>query len=182
MGSDAREMCSTVAEATQEAVLPMALETRYETIGQWRLPVLAVPRPTSVLSTSVRAPIGNAVANSAKAKQRTADWKRAVGGAVRAAGGTSRRDPRDHWAITMGFAFHPRLHGSGSFDVENFMKPTLDAIAAGLFAAVDVDVATIVAWKHDDSNFRHILVHRLPDVRADCEEGAAVFICGWSIR
>jgi hypothetical protein len=79
--------------------------------------------------------------------------------------------------VTLGLSFHPGSHGNQSLDVENFIKPTLDAVAAGLFSANSVSLETLSRWHHDDSNFNHLLIHRLGDARDSSSEGGALFVC-----
>ena len=56
---------------------------------------------------------------------------------------------RDH---KLEFRFHPANHGYQSLDVENFLKPVIDAVAAGLFCEKEEDPLKIEHWNYDDSN------------------------------
>jgi hypothetical protein len=74
-------------------------------------------------------------------------------------------------------SFHLGSHGHRQdLDVENFLKPAFDALACGLFVTAEQDLATIRRWHFDDSVFRHLLVHRLPDAKSPSEEGAAFIV------
>lgn len=55
------------------------------------------------------------------------------------------------------------FHGSQPLDVENILKPTFDALAAGLCCEQKQDPRTIGRYDFDDSNFRYRFVQRLPD-------------------
>ena len=87
-------------------------------------------------------------------------------------------DPGDHYAISLAFRFHPGFHGGPNqkLDVENFVKPVLDAVAAGLFCDAETDPHSIDRWDFDDSNFNTLFVHRLPNTTDSRKEGVAVFV------
>ena len=146
-------------------------------IGPWNHQVLVFEGYSNVLAVPVRARIGNSITTSPTGKNHTAKWKLAVGDSVRAVRGPEPWMPRDRYVITLGFSFHCPSHGNQPLDVENFIKPTLDALAAGLFSPTDTDLTTLVRWGYDDSNFTHFFIHRLPDALTQDEEGAALFIC-----
>ena len=63
-----------------------------------------------------------------------------------------------------------------ALDVENFLKPTFDALAAGLFCASDQDPGQIRRYTYDDSNFRYLFVHRLADAESPELEGVGVVV------
>ena len=56
---------------------------------------------------------------------------------------------------------------------KNFLKPTLDALAAGLFRHDSVEPAEIQKYDYDDSGFRSLFVNRLEDARTEENEGVA---------
>jgi len=85
------------------------------------------------------------------------------------------------YLISIGFSFHLPSHGNRQLDVENFIKPTLDALAAGLFCADDLDPTTIERYDFDDSNFRRIFVHRLADAGSSSAEGVAIHLSARSL-
>ena len=43
-------------------------------------------------------------------------------------------------------------------DVDNFVKPIIDALAAGLFCDPQIDPNNIPHWNYDDSNFNTLLI------------------------
>ena len=104
-------------------------------------------------------------------KRRLVDWKQNVAETTKAYRGTSPWDSSDHYAISIGFSFCLQAHGNQELDVENFIKPTIDALAAGLFCTNDQDVSAIERYNYDGSNFRYLFVHRLDDALAPDEEG-----------
>ena len=135
----------------------------------------ADPSPEPLLLV-VRGVIGNSVPTGNAGKARTANWKVQVASAVMAARGTDSWNPSRKFAISLGMRFHLPIHGHRPLDPENFIKPVLDAVAAGLFCEPGVDPAYIQRWDFDDSNFRTLLVHRLTDAEAEREEGMAISI------
>jgi len=155
------------------------LKLTLERLGAWDLIALRFAVERGSVPGFVIAPIGNSVADSERGKQRTADWK------VKVAREVQRRRPEkmpmaaERYAVTIGFSFHFPSHGNQKLDVENFMKPTLDAIACGIFGAENLDPETVARWHFDDSRFGHLLIHRLPDAATLEGEGAALLIsCG----
>ena len=85
-------------------------------------------------------------------------------------------DPGHEYAISLALRFHPGYHGGRTLDVENFIKPILDGIAAGIFCNASTDPSTINRWNFDDSNFNTLLVHRLPDTGVPRGEGVSIFV------
>ena len=124
----------------------------------------------------MRGVIGNSIPTGNAGKARTANWKVQVASAVMAVRGTDPWNPSKEFAISLGMRFHLPSHGYRQLDPENFMKPIIDAVAAGLFCEPDVNPAHIQRWDFDDSNFRTLLVHRLPDAEVKSEEGMAISI------
>ena len=120
--------------------------------------------------------IANSVYTSQSGKERLIDWKQNVARIVKACRGPDPWDPHDHYAISVGFSFNLRAHGNRQLDVENFVKPTIDALAAGLFCTNDQDIAAIKRYDYDDSNFRYLFLHRLGDAPTEFEEGVGIYI------
>ena len=69
----------------------------------------------------------------------------------------------------------PRTSLQG-LDVENFIKPILDAIAAGLLYDEETDLSTVKKWNYNDSNFNTLLIHRLADATKRQDEGIAISV------
>ena len=125
-------------------------------------------------------------------------WKVRVASAVKAARGEGPWNLAFAYAITVGISFHlPSHNNPKQLDVENFVKPIIDATAAGLFCGNQTDPATIQSsrrrpggrvgyepgavpmryWAdYDDSGFTTLLIHRLPDAPSREAEGAAIAV------
>ncbi len=58
-------------------------------------------------------------------------------------------------------------------DLENFVKPTQDAVAAGPFCPAWEDLAKLRRWDFDDSNFTKLFITRLFDAESAASEGLA---------
>lgn len=70
--------------------------------------------------------------------------------------------------------FCPFVHRNRELDVDNFLKPLLDGIAAGLFC--DTTIEKIEHFLFDDSNFLKLYVERLSNTMNANEEGVLVTI------
>jgi len=123
----------------------------------------------------VKGPVINSVTEH---KKKLREWKEKVALAVKDRRGG---DPwcSDHlYAVTLQFHFRPLRNQKQ--DVDNFVKPVLDGLAAGLFLSEDQDVREIptFAAQHgvDDSNFRILLIHRLRNAETEAEEGVRLFV------
>jgi hypothetical protein len=138
------------------------------------MPVLVL-EGAQELAVHARGYVGNSIATSSIGKSRTTAWKLNVA-AVTRAGRSAAWRPGDVFAITIGYSFHLPSHGNRYLDIENFLKPTLDAVAAGLFCDDATDLATLARWDYDDSNFAHLLAHRLPWAPSADKEGAEIFV------
>ena len=80
-----------------------------------------------------------------------------------------------HYAVSIGLAL---VESPQSRDVDNYIKPILDAIAVGLFCNEDTDIRSISRWgggKFDDSCFGTLLAHRLPNAKPH-EAGVALSV------
>ena len=119
--------------------------------------------------------IGNSVPNGSEGKAKQTRWKIQVASRVKEARGECPWQDGDSYAITVGFSFHMPCHGNQKkLDVENFVKPAIDALAAGLFC--QVNPRDIQRWGCNDSNFTTLLIHRLPDAVSREAEGAAIAV------
>jgi hypothetical protein len=154
------------------------LKLNVEKAGPWRFDALHFSAESWAFRSHALGLIGNSVTTGVSGRQRTAEWKTTLATSVRAARPAHVPSEPERYAISIGFSFHLPSHGNHKLDIENFMKPTLDAIACGLFCARNLDLATVARWHFDDARFAHLLVHRLPDAKAADHEGAAIFISG----
>ena len=126
-----------------------------------------------LISTCVRGTIINSITEQ---KERLQTWKRTVASAIRRERGGATWNPDHFYAITLEFRFHPANHGNQTLDVENDVKPVVDAVAAGLFMAAEEDPSAIRLWNFPDSNFRTLLIHRAADPPSAEQEGICVFV------
>ena len=151
-------------------------------IGEWTVPTIEFKDAScKPLHVPVKCTIINSTGDGEKQKK----WKRKVASAVKA---KRERKPHpwssDHrYAISIGFIFHRSNHGGqvncrgqAELDVDNFVKPVVDAIAAGLFCPDSTEPQDIERWGYDDSNFNTLLIHRLPDAQTPCDEGIAISV------
>ncbi len=152
----------------------------YRNIGRWTAPTLEL---TDSERTPLRLPIMGYVANSIATRETVKPWKVTVASKIKAARGMGPWDPQLYYAISIGFSFHPQSHGNRRrsdgqvhLDVENFVKPVIDGLAAGLFCDNDKDPSRIELWNYDDSNFNTLLIHRLPDAAKPEDEGIAISV------
>ena len=120
--------------------------------------------------------IGNSAPTSQTGKSVLANWRIQVASRIKEARGERPWNPADSYAVTIGFSFHLPSHGNQTLDAENFVKPTVDALAAGLFCAPQVNPRNIPRWNYDDSGFTTLLIHRLPDAPTREAEGAAIAV------
>ena len=120
--------------------------------------------------------VRTAHAGNADRKRKRQDWKARVACAVKDERGGAKWDHEYLFAITLQFSFHPDNRGPAQWDVENYVKPVVDAVAAGLFCEEHEDPREIQRWGHLDSNFRTLLIHRRPDPPSADQEGVHIFV------
>ncbi len=149
---------------------------KYRTIGDYQTPVIELPESIRLLSVPVSGVIGNSIPTSPTGKANLQDWKINVARTVKESRGDAPWDPSKQYAITLGIQFCLALHGHQPLDVENFIKPIIDALAAGLFCNPDTDPAAIERFNYDDSNFNTLLIHRLPDTNQPSREGVGIHV------
>jgi hypothetical protein len=145
-------------------------------IGIWNLSVVVFSNEARRILIPVHAIIGNSITTSSKGKNTSLDWKRAVASAAKKARGPKPLEPSAVYSISGGFAFHPRSHANRTLDVENYLKPAFDGLAAGLFCDNDEDCHSLSRFAYDDSGFRYLFAYRLPDASAASEEGVAIVV------
>lgn len=145
-------------------------------VGPWTVESVVFEEEELCVMVPVHGLVGNSVPTSPSGKERLVNWKRAVATAGKSARGLVRLSPRWLYAISAGFSFNQAAHGNQPLDVENFLKPSLDALAAGLFCDEEQDPRQIARYDYDDSNFRYLFVQRLEDAPARSEEGAGFVV------
>ena len=143
-------------------------------IGPWTVPVIELAGSTKDLHLPVSGVIINSITDGQRGRERQQGWKVAVASRVKAERGAEPWLPQDSYAISLSFCFHSGNHGNRPLDVENFVKPVVDALAAGLFCPPEQNPQDIASWKFDDSNFNTLLIHRLEDAPRREDEGIAI--------
>ena len=151
------------------------LAFRERTIGDFTIPTLDRGDEQRSLTLPVSGFIANSIYTSRTGKARLDGWKAEVMSAVKAKRGGRAWNSNAKFAVSIGFRFNAANHGSQPLDVENFLKPVVDALAAGLFCDNETDAKDVRIWNYDDSNFDTLLIHRLPD--APRRDGEGVAIC-----
>ena len=151
-------------------------EIDVERLADLGVPVINLCGSTDTLTVSVIGTIANSVPTTDTGKDNLASWKIQIASEVKAARGDRQWDSSKRYAISLVLKFCMELHGYRALDVDNFTKPIIDAIAAGLFCEDDTDLADIPRWNYDDSNFNTLLFHRLPDTSDPRKEGVAVHV------
>ena len=149
---------------------------RNQRIGDFAIPTIKRGDAKRTLHLPVSGFIANSVPTSRTGEARLDEWKIRVATAVKAARRGRAWNPNDKFAVSIGFRFNAANHGNRKMDVENFLKPVVDALAAGLFCDDATDPRRIRRWDYDDSNFDTLLIHRLPDAPTPQGEGVAICV------
>ena len=144
----------------------------YRKIGPWSIPIIELEGATHNLQQH----ISDRIANSTDTKEHLKTWKVKVASQVKSERGGKPWNSENNYAISVGLSFCPRNHGNVPFDVDNFIKPILDTVAAGLFCEAEKDLQKIESWNYPDSNFNTLLIHRLSDTSRKEDEGIAIFV------
>ena len=152
----------------------MTLALSQRTVDGWSVPAVLFADADDGLELRVSGTIINSVPDR---KDAQLDWKRRIASEVRDARGGGPWDAGQRYAISLALRFCPALHGHRSdFDVENFIKPVLDGLAAGLFSPPEQDPRLIKRFDYDDSNFSTLFIHRLSDAARPDGEGVAISV------
>ncbi len=147
-------------------------ELEFRARGSMVVPTLELPDSDRNLYVYLQGPIINSITARTEALR---NWKERVVAAVQKRRGEAAWNPESEFAITLVLKFCPQLHGGHQkLDVENFIKPIIDGLAAGLFCEPGTEPSDIKRFDYDDSNFDLLLIQRLPDVREPSEEGVAI--------
>lgn len=147
-------------------------------IGELTVPTIEFK---DALCTPLHVPVNHKIINSTPVSSKEQKkWKVRVASEVYAKRGTQPWCDRDKYAISLAMCFHPGNHGNRKqhkdLDVDNYVKPILDAIAVGLFCPNSTELCNISSWDCNDSNFNTLLIHRLPDAQSTCDEGIAISV------
>lgn len=108
-------------------------------------------------------------------KENQLEWKRTVAKSVYLNKTSELHSPKDYYAISLNMRFNIKNHHAKKLDVENYVKPIVDAIAMGLFSH-GIDLDKITKFDADDSNFHHLYIERSNDVSNPTEEGVVIVV------
>lgn len=138
------------------------------------LHILTFPNSSFSVTITVFGMIANFTPTTQRGRKRLQEWKRKIALQIQ----SSKSLPLDSncsFTISIGMKFHPLTHGYQKLDLDNYSKPILDAIAAGLFSDENTDLSNLTTYNQfDDSNFHHIYLERLPD--ADSADRESIII------
>jgi hypothetical protein len=147
-----------------------------EQVGSWLVSAVVFAKERRRIPLPVHSIIGNSVPTSPSGKAVLLQWKRTVAAAAKQARGGAALDPRWIYSISAGFSFHMPSHGNQGLEVENFLKPTFDGLAAGLFCDATVDCMGLERFAYDDTGFKYLFVYRLPDSNSASDEGVGFVV------
>jgi hypothetical protein len=147
-----------------------------EEVGRWTVSAVTFTLEQRRVAFPVYAIIGNSVPTSSSGRAVLLNWKRSVAAAAKAARRGAPLDPCWVYSISAGFSFHTPSHNNQRLDVENFLKPTFDALAAGLFREPEVECQQLDRFAFDATGFKYLFVYRLPDARLASEEGVGFVV------
>lgn len=131
----------------------------------------------NILSIIILGMIANVSPNTKGGRQRLQLWKRKIAIDTKLHRGNVVFNPDNQYALSIGMKFHPYTHGNQKLDLDNFIKPIIDGIAAGLFSNDGENLSQLSKYNQfDDSNFQFIFMERLPDAKAESQEGISVIV------
>lgn len=145
-------------------------------VGNWPLQAVVFREEQLRIALPVHAIIGNSVPNSPSGKAVLLRWKRTVAAAAKQVRGQVPLNGASVYSISAGFSFHMPSHGNQGLEVENFLKPTFDALAAGLLCEPIVDCQQLERFGYDDTGFKYLFVYRLPDAPSAAAEGVGFVV------
>ena len=102
----------------------------------WSIPTVAFNDPVcQPLQLIVLGNIRNATSLGRWGKRSLQDWKVRIATRVKERRGDRAWFCENEFAISLGLRFHNDNHRGQKLDAENYIKPILDALAAGLFCS-----------------------------------------------
>ena len=149
----------------------MTLTLEQRTVGGWSVPTVRFADEARGLELRLSGEIINSITER---KDAQLAWKRMIAAEVKGARGGGPWDVRQRYAISLAMRFCPATHRNQRLDAENFAKPVLDGLAAGLFCPPDQNPRAIGRFNYDDSGFATLFIHRLPDAPRPDDEGVAI--------
>ena len=149
----------------------MKIQLKTDNIGGCDVRHLDFLEGRIVLKTFVYGKIINSVIDASK-KQYQVEWKHKIANQVFSTRNDLQNE-NDHYAISLSMMFYADKRKR---DVENYIKPIIDAIAVGLFTKNKEELDSITEFNKDDSNFNHIYVERLTDTVDPLKQGVAITV------
>ena len=142
--------------------------------GWGRVPMVRYTGETRSLVVAIDGVVRNSIPNTQKARAELHEWKRRVTQAVGGRRGARPWNPHDMYTVSLALRFHLPNHHNREVDIDNYCKPVLDAVAAGLFDPAPNDVT---GWRgYPEHRFRTLLVHRLRDGADPAQEGVVIAV------
>jgi len=150
------------------------LKMVYENVNGWNFYALEFTNDKNILKKLVPGKLSNSQTDGGKKIRFECQTK--IANEIRTIRGPIPRNEKNKFAISLGMKFtqdHPNQ--DQQFDVDNFIKPIFQGIAAGLFSDGELPPDIEDFRKYDDSCFTHLYVERLDD-RAE-SGGVAKLFC-----
>lgn len=155
----------------------LKLQFKTKKVLDWSLTWLEFSNGKTVIDTIVYGAIANVSPTTEGGREKLQRWKRQISMEIKSKRGKQAHDSKNHYVVSLGMRFHTKNHGDGQIDVDNFIKPILDGIAAGLFCDENDDLSIINSYNQfDDSNFRHLYVERIVNNEPQKEEGVSIVV------
>lgn len=117
----------------------------------------------SYSDTILQKTIRGRIINSIDSSKNSLEWKRKIAKLIYDSRRGANFSSDCNYAISLSMRFLPSLHGNHKLDVENFTKPILDGIAAGLFCPIKQDPLQITRFNYDDSNFNTLFIEKFEE-------------------
>ena len=153
------------------------MQFRTKTVSDWSLNWLEFLNSKTIISTILYETIANVSPTTEGGREKLQRWKRQIAMEIKSKRGELAHNPKNHYVVSLGMRFHTKNHGVGQIDVDNFIKPILDGIAAGLFCDENDDLSILERYNQfDDSNFRHLYVERVVNDEPQKEEGVSIVV------
>ena len=143
----------------------------------WFVKFLKFPNKGKLVSIIIYGIIANVSPSTKGGREKLQHWKRKIAMEIQSKHGNISFNPNNQCCISVGMRFHTPTHGNQKLDLDNFIKPIVDGIAAGLFSDDKEDLSHLTKYNQfDDSNFRYLYMERLPDALEEQQEGISVVI------
>ena len=130
---------------------------------------------SDLLQFRINGKIINSIVDSNK-KQELLEWKQKIVEQVITHRKDKTYEPEETYLISLALRFCPQNHGNLKLDVENYIKPILDGVAAGLFCTPSTKSNQITRFDYDDSNFNNLYIERSPNTSSPDHEGIIISI------